>query len=169
MKDYDEYPDDYSDDNSVGPGRKWKETDHGIGYDFSWVRDMKDLAIAVEDLEHLSIKAIDKLEYAHRQANIIREQETQWRRRENEMNRKEKELTDLGEHLANMESQLIAGQNLVTNETLALNAHRALVAKANVDPIKALDEILLMLELEEDPKIILKYMKQRREDLEPKW
>jgi hypothetical protein len=166
---YDEYPDDYSDDYSTRPERKWKETDHGIGYDFSWVRDMKDLAIAVEDLEHLTIKAIDKLEYAHRQANIIQEKENTWRRRENEMNRKEKELAELGEQLANMESQLVVDRNLITIEASELNERREKIAKANVDPVKALDEILLMLELEEDPKVIHKYMKQRREDLEPKW
>lgn len=162
----DEYPDDYDNDHQRV---KWKETGEGVGYDFGWVRDMKDLAIAVDELEYLSVKAIDKLEYAHRQANIIREQEIQWRRRENEMNRKEKELAELGEQLANMESQLVVDRNLITIEASELNERREKIAKANVDPVKTLDEILLMLEIEEDPKVIHKYMKQRREDLEPKW
>jgi hypothetical protein len=50
-----------------------------------------------------------------------------------------------------------------------LEAKAEAIRLANVDPIALIDEILLELELEQDPKKIVEYVRKKRQALDIKW
>lgn len=132
-----------------------------MAFDLEWVSP-QDFLQAKEKLEEFA-KELEKEESYLRHA--IAEVEMKKKKidfRSNEMDAKERAMEKTSLHHAELECEL-------AQENLALNAHRALIQIANVDVIEALDEILLQLELETDPKEVFKYMKRRREELEPKW
>lgn len=156
MNNNDDFPDDYCEDDYR------HET-------FGWVKSPEDVLDAKQMLEKMGEEVNRQLVWADRQVQIVSLREKELLKRENQVNALHKQVDADKLRLAEMEHQIVDETRAAKNEKLALDARKALLAIANVDVVEALNEILLQLELEEDPKEILKYMKRRREELEPKW
>lgn len=169
----DRYPDDFNTQSVYDEGYAkygFSPYDHPpTKGDFAWVRTPEDVMDAVGELQRFADVLKEKRWAVDHDIEVL----------EKETKRVEKLEADVQAQALQVRAQVEAvtlvmndnerSREALNNREMILDDRRKKLEKANVDPIQALDEILLQLELEEDPLEILKYMKKRREELEPKW
>lgn len=127
--------------------------------EFSTVEEYDEAVKHIEALLLENHKTMQRVEYLADEIETKRVGLNEWQ----ESLDKEQELFT-AEHAQFKKQQrdVLAMQERIN---LAINRVNA----ANKDPIEMIDEILLLLELEEKPEVIIKHLRDKREVLDVKW
>ena len=171
----DRYPDDFNTqtvyDDGYGYenyGRSPYDREPNKG-DFAWVKTPEDVMDAVGELQRFADVLKEKRWSVDQDIDALTVEAKKIKSLEEQVNAEAFRIKEQIAAITGTLTEIDRTRHELNIREMELDDQRKKLIKANVDPIQALDEILLQLELEEDPAQILKYMKQRREDLEPKW